>query len=475
MNIRKILTIRGFSLVEVVLSGSIFVLISTILVGAYLYGQESTILAGQRARATLIAQEGMEAIHNILAENADNPGAFTGYDQLAPGSYGLSVVDNQWKLTCTEDTTEMFRRQIDIRAVDDLRRDVTSTVVWPQNAVRNGSVSVTSRITSPVVYNVGNWSTITKQSSVNIPGNQNGRKVQVKGNYAYMIRRDGNPDFIVLDIANPTSPTIVGTLNLSGTPHNLAISGHYAYVTQDDNDAELIVINISNPAAPQVTGQYVDTVGHGATGVSVVGGRAYVTSLSQQGHLNIINISNPANLTLIRSVQLNGHAGEVVVLGDYAYIASDNNSQELEIFDVSNATDPVRVGTLNMPGNTQGLSIAAFGSTVVMGRTGNSNSLSLIDVSTPSSPVVVGNFNAQGSVNDISLANGNKYAFIATNSNSAELQVVDISNPASPTSVGGYNLTGNYPFDGVAYDPEHDRAMCVGVKQSEEFIIVKPQ
>src|SRR3990167_8865223 len=56
---------NGFSLIEVILASSVFILLVTALVGAYLYGQESTALAGSRARATLLAEEGLEAVRNI--------------------------------------------------------------------------------------------------------------------------------------------------------------------------------------------------------------------------------------------------------------------------------------------------------------------------------------------------------------------------------------------------------------------------
>ncbi|EKD76163.1 MAG: hypothetical protein ACD_43C00207G0001, partial [uncultured bacterium] len=41
---------KGFSLVEVMLASAVFALLVTALVGAYLYGEEATALAGHRAR-----------------------------------------------------------------------------------------------------------------------------------------------------------------------------------------------------------------------------------------------------------------------------------------------------------------------------------------------------------------------------------------------------------------------------------------
>ena len=52
----------AFSVVEVILAGAIFSLLIMTFVGGYLYGQEASALAGARARATLLAEEGLEAV-----------------------------------------------------------------------------------------------------------------------------------------------------------------------------------------------------------------------------------------------------------------------------------------------------------------------------------------------------------------------------------------------------------------------------
>ena len=98
-----LITSRGFSLVEVILATSIFGLLITALVGSFLYGQEATMLAGNRARAVMLAEEGLEAVYNIQDENFAN---------LVDGTYGLTVAGNQWTLSGASDQVEMFTRQI---------------------------------------------------------------------------------------------------------------------------------------------------------------------------------------------------------------------------------------------------------------------------------------------------------------------------------------------------------------------------
>src|SRR3989344_1218094 len=129
----------GFSLVEVILSTAVFVLLVTALVGAYLYGQEATALAGNRARATMLAEEGLEAVRNIKDANFSN---------LSDGTHGLAVSGNQWTLSGSSDVTDIFTRSISISIIDMDRKSVVSNISWQQNPQRTGSLSLATRFTN---------------------------------------------------------------------------------------------------------------------------------------------------------------------------------------------------------------------------------------------------------------------------------------------------------------------------------------
>lgn len=129
----------GFAPLEVLLAGAVFALLVTALVGTYLYGEEATVLAGNRARAILLADEGLEVVRNI------RDAAFA---NLTDGTYGLTTMGNQWNLSGSSDITGVFTRQIVISTVDAKRKSATSTVTWQQNAQRTGSVTLTSRMTN---------------------------------------------------------------------------------------------------------------------------------------------------------------------------------------------------------------------------------------------------------------------------------------------------------------------------------------
>jgi len=111
----------GFSLVEVILAGSIFLMLALILIGSLIYGQESSLKAGQRNRAVLLAEEGLEAARSI---------GNSGFTNLEIGSYGLATTTGQWKLVAGPEIIENFSRSLTISVIDDHHKEIVSKVIW---------------------------------------------------------------------------------------------------------------------------------------------------------------------------------------------------------------------------------------------------------------------------------------------------------------------------------------------------------
>lgn len=131
---------KGFSLVEILLSVSLFSFVITALVGAFIYGQESTAISGTRSRAIFLAEEGLEASRNIRDKSFAN---------LADGGHGLAISENNNRtFSGTSDATDIFTRQIAISAIDANRKQVISTVTWRQTPQRSGSISLTTYLTN---------------------------------------------------------------------------------------------------------------------------------------------------------------------------------------------------------------------------------------------------------------------------------------------------------------------------------------
>jgi len=116
----------------------------------------------------------------------------------------------------------------------------------------------------------------------------------------------------------------VGSADTPSSAVDVHVSGNYAYVT--DLDSGLQVINISDPTSPTIVGS-ADTPS-GAGSVHITGNYAYVASTE----LHVIEISNPINPTIVGSADTPGWANGVHVTGNYAYVSVGSGLQVLSVF-----------------------------------------------------------------------------------------------------------------------------------------------
>ena len=348
-----------------------------------------------------------------------------------------------------------------------------------------GSHSITAEYGGDTAYAASSSAVLTQQvsagwenpntlsGSLNLSGGQDGLKIAYQGNYVYIVRNGGTPNFAIVNISNPASPSLSGSLTLSGTPTNIAVSGNYAYITSTNNAQELQIINISDPSSPNQIGNYNASGNSDGLGIYIVGTTAYLTRATGSGNeFFTINISNPAIPTLLGSLLTSQGFNEVVVMGNYAYAAGNGNQPEVRVISVTNPASLSIVGSLNLSGSQNALTIAGSGSTIYVGRA--NDLLYTIGVSTPTAPVTLGTFDAQNMVNDVTVGTvGIRLcAFLATSSGAEELQVVDVTTPAAPSLIGGYGAPSN--LFGIAYNPAGDRAYAVGASDAQELIIVQP-
>lgn len=463
---RRLLTNKGFFLVEVIIAASVFMLLVTAIAGTYLYGQESAVLSGNRTRAVMLAQEGIEAVRNIRDDSFSN---------LVDGAYGLDAAGGEWNLVAGQDTISIFTRQIIISTIDANRKNITVNVEWQQNAQRNGRISLATILSNwAAAVGIGDWSAPVQEASLNLSGKKNGRKIQVQGDYAYIIRDNGNPDFAVIDISDTSNPMLIGSLQLDGKPKNIAVSGNYAYVVSDARNRELQIIDVSTPSSPFIAGIYNAPGKKKALGVYAVGQTVYLSrEKSNEDEFYIIDSSNPASPLLIGSLGLDDDANEVYVSGNYAYIASDSRSQELQVIDITSPSAPTLVASLDLVGKDKAETIDGSGNIVVIGRRGNNGYVHIIDISSPLSPVEIGMYSAGDDIRDIAVGDAVNYAFVVGDRNDRELQIIDISTPSSPTLIGYFDAAGD--LNGVDYSEQKDRVFAVGDANREEFIVVAPQ
>ncbi|HNX10945.1 MAG TPA: hypothetical protein PKI61_02290 [bacterium] len=453
----------GFTLVEAILAGALFLMISLSLVSAVLYGQEGAALAGKRARALYLAEEGIEAVRNIQEQAFAN---------LTPGTYGLSTTANSWVLAGASDTIDIFNRQITIANIDAQKKTVNVVINWAQNLQRAGTISLSTTLTNWRALTIGNWANPnTLAASIDLPGNTDGWRVDVVGNYAYVARAANPSNFHIIDITNPASPVLLSTTNIAGNPQDVTVAGNYAYIATTNNTGELAVYNITNPAAPTLAGSYNAAGNEDGLAVSVVGNMAYLGRVSgTDPEFYALNITNPAAIASLGSLQLSNNINEIAISGNHAFIASANTAQELQVVDITNPAAMSQLASYNAAGNGAGNDVIIAGNLLALAL--STNSVALLNITTPTAPALYSSVAIGGIANGISFGNNDTYLFVASANATAELQVFDVTNPAVTTLVGNYNAAAS--ANDVFYDSISDRAYLTDTNNATEFLVVAP-
>ncbi|GEM_PF-3186186 len=277
--------------------------------------------------------------------------------------------------------------------------------------------------------------------------------VYVLGKYAYVIANvpaSTSDRFTIVDIANPASPAVKGSLASTNfnDPGEVMVVGRYAYVTGQTAD-RLSIVDISNPNSPSIVGSITSASLDGARALWVSGRYAYVGA-KNSNLLAVIDVANPAAPVMVGSVQDNtilNSIWEITGQGNYVYAGtydSDANYDDyFSVINVANPASPSIAGsllTVNAGEYMYVEGMAVSGKYVYSGNVGG-YMLDVTDVSNPAAPVWVTSFTI--STMRGGLAFGDRYVY-ATDTGGYTVPVsgmlaIDVSNPASPVSAGQYS------------------------------------
>ncbi len=110
----------------------------------------------------------------------------------------------------------------------------------------------------------------------------------------------------IININMRASPSLAGSLPLGGTLSGIVYKNGYVYIVA--GDPGIYVIDVSNPATPSVAGTLIAVPATGAIAIDPVRDLLYLGTTDTVGYpndgLKIIDISNPAAPKIVGTVDL---------------------------------------------------------------------------------------------------------------------------------------------------------------------------
>ena len=181
--------------------------------------------------------------------------------------------------------------------------------------------------------------------------------IAVKGSFLYV--PDDFAGLLVINVSNPTSPAIVSSVPAQDFGfYHVTISGSYAcvsgwfeYSMLFEKYSGIRVIDISNPASPFIVGSLNNQ--HHMLGLTAFGSHLYVADADLG--LQVIDISNPATPSLLSTLQIPGSAFDVAVSDSIAYVAGTAGVTAVVI---SNPLAPTLIGSASGSGKAESVVIA---------------------------------------------------------------------------------------------------------------------
>lgn len=194
-----------------------------------------------------------------------------------------------------------------------------------------------------------------------------GRSVQVSGSYLYVgVGGVTTNQFLIYGITNPTSPVLLSATTVSANVNNLVniqLQGPYAFLgegTTTASGAGLQILDVSNPTTPSIVSTYATQ--NPVRSVLVSGRYVFLGETVASSGLEIVDISNPVTPVLAKVFAVNsaisGANAQITALqraGNYLYyMGASTASNNLQVLDISSSTEPVSVGSVTMADSALG-------------------------------------------------------------------------------------------------------------------------
>jgi hypothetical protein len=190
--------------------------------------------------------------------------------------------------------------------------------------------------------------------------------VAVNGGLACLAAGKGG--LVVVDIAGPGRPEVIGRLGDLGYVRDVAVVGGYAFLAAGQEG--LLQVSLQDPAAPRLVRkvylpQHLRLFGN-AMDITVSGNTLLLAN--GRAGCQIFDVSEPAEPRFLASLACMSHVSWVRVFGNMAFVFDYENG--IQTVDLSNPAQPCIIGNLGAPEQARGMTVRGNEAYVSLGGGG---------------------------------------------------------------------------------------------------------
>ncbi len=333
------------------------------------------------------------------------------------------------------------------------------------------------------------WSSPTLTSFYNTGDAANANAVFIENNYAYLaFDASGAAQFEIVDIADPATPQPVSgsTLSLGSTVNDIYVAGSYAFLATADDSRELIAVNVAIPSSPSLVTEYNADESWDGLSVFAMTTTPNIITVYLGTQLNsgpptdrefyLLEFDTVSNVFTFKdsyNAEANVYDIKIRPSGGFAYLATGFATKEFIILNVSNPLDIQEADSYDLPANAKGVDYNSGNAYVVTDNSSIANDFYVMDVTaggaleetwSPSS--LKSSYDAISSANAKTIFAAGNYAFLGLESGGdKQFHIIDIGNPNNPVAppsqsslvlgsddVNDVFAEGNYAFLATAED-----------------------
>jgi hypothetical protein len=246
----------------------------------------------------------------------------------------------------------------------------------------------------------------------------------VEGEIAYVADSVSTDPLRIVDVSDPTNPTLVTNFDTGGRPRHLGIEGGVLVVGQWTRISpsalapDFRFFDLTNPTAPVELGQFTPRT---VSSFELLDGRIYTAGIDA---LEVIDFTDPT--APFEAALYEVPVDSLDLQGDMLYAI---DFESLLAIDISDRIRPSLVGSVPVPGARR---IAADGNIALVGST---TGLQAVDITNPSAPVMVGEYAQILPGHPFVIDSG--FAYVAEGIFPGPgIRIVDLSQPDRPVDVG---------------------------------------